>query len=84
MAELDRGDHAGTGRATGVRWFRVEVLDGAQRELAEALAGTGCLVLPESDGLCVAVPGVPSLEAETSLRCFLGSWRSGRSAALRP
>ena len=88
MGQLDDGDAAAAGGTPGdgdavARWFRVDVLDGAVRELADALTGTGCLVVAEGNGLRVAVPGVTASEAETSLRFFLGSWRYGTSAVLR-
>lgn len=83
MAQLDEGDAADTGSEALARWFRVDVADGAVQELADALTGTGCLVVLEADGLRVAVPGLIASEAETSLRFFLGSWRYGTTAQLR-
>lgn len=83
VAQLDEGDAAGTGSEAPARWFRVDVADGAVHELADALTGTGCLVVLEDEGLRVAVPGLIASEAETSLRFFLGSWRYGTTALLR-
>lgn len=83
MAQLDEGDRVDSGRDHAARWFRVDVHDAGVRELADALAGTGCLVVTEDDGLRVAVPGIAASEAETSLRFFLGSWKFGTAAALR-